>query len=119
MCNWKKEGYEVGKEVCIVNNFGIYNQSSKIIEGKIVYVGTKRLKVAIPFGDKEKILDFNGKRSVSGLLFGDYYFVYKDKEEYDKVIKEKEDIENARKYIKDNLNKLSLEKLNDIISIID
>lgn len=119
MCNWRKEGYEVGKDVCVVNHFGVYSQSSKLIKGKVVYVGTKRLKVSIPFGDSEKILDFNGKRSVSGLLFGDYYLVYKNKEEYEKEVKEKEDIEKARTFIKDNLNKLSLEKLNEIISIMD
>lgn len=118
MLNWKKEGYKVGEEVCIVNNFGVYNQSSKIIEGIVVYTGTKRLKVSIKDGDKEKILDFNGRRSVNGLFFGDYYLVYKSKDEYEKLVQEKEEMEEARKYIKDNLDKLSLAQLTEIKSLI-
>lgn len=120
MLNWKKNGYELGQEVCVVYKVGFYNPKEVFIVGKITYVGTKRLKVVIPFGDnKEKTLDFNGKRSVNGVLFGDYYMVYKTKEEYDEVVAHNEKAKELREYISNNVAKLTLSELEEIKSLMD
>lgn len=119
MVNWKKEGYQVGAEVCIVNKVGFCNPKEIFIKGKVVYAGTKRLKVLIPFGEKEKTLDFNGKRSVNGILFGDYYCVYKSKEEYDKLVADSEKAKELREYISDNLKKISLKDLEALKEVLD
>lgn len=120
MINWKSEGYKVGEEVCIVNRMGFYNPTEKHIVGKVVHSGTKILKVVVPFGEnKEKTLVFNGKRSCNGVLFGDYYLVYKTIDEYNKVLDEKEKAENLRDYISKNLNNLSLNALEKIKDVVD
>lgn len=119
MVNWKKDGYKVGAEVCIVNKIGFYNPKEIFIKGKVTYVGTKRLKVLIPFGEKEKTLDFNGRRSVDGILFGDYYCVYKTEEEYKQIVADIEKAKELREYISDNLKNISLKDLEQIKEVLD
>ena len=119
MIYWKSEGYKVGEEVCIINMMGFYNPTEKHLTGKIIHSGAKILKVSIPFRDKEKILVFNGKRSCNGVVFGDYYLVYKTLEEYNKTVEKEKKTKELRNYISENLNKLSLDDLNKIKELID
>lgn len=117
--NWKKEGFLVGEDVLIINVIGFYDTKKEFITGKVIYVGTKRLKVSIQELDKEKILDFNGKRSVNGCLFGNYYLVYKSKEEYEAIVAIEEETSKLIEHINSNIKNLSLSKLRKISKIID
>lgn len=118
--NWKKEGYEVGDEVCIVSTFELYSlEEIKYIVGKVTHVGTKILKVTIPDVDKEKTLKFNGRRSVPGGFWERTYCVYKTKEDYQEAVAKREKAEELKKYISKNLDNLALEDLEVVGDIID
>lgn len=119
MINWKKEGYILGENVLIVNKFGIYNQRQNLIDGVVTYVGTKVLKVSIYNNENEKILTFNGRKSCSGAVFGDFYVVYKSKEDYDKEVLDREEMENLKVYITRSLSELDLDTLINIKDNID
>ena len=119
MINWKKEGYIVGEKVLIVNKFGIYNQKENTIDGVVTYVGTKILKVSIYGTENERILTFNGRRNCSGVVFGDFYAVYKSKEDYDKEVLDKKEMENLTVYITRSLSELDLDTLINIKDNID
>ena len=118
MINWKKEGYKVGEDVFIVDCFG-YKDKKNFLIGKVLYVGTKNMKVSIKDVNRERILLFNGSRVVKGVFWNNYYCVYKSKEEYEQILECDEKASELRKHISDNLKKLSLDQLEDIKKIID
>lgn len=106
MINWKKEGYIVGEEVCLVLKY--YSGKVEFLTGKVTHVGTKILKV-LKGGNRE--LKFVDGNSVSGVLWGDIYYVYKTKEEYEKLVLKSEKTEELRKKITEKIGELELEDL--------
>lgn len=98
--NWKKEGYKVDQFVFIVIN-NIFINNTRTTEGKVTYVGTKNLNITTSGGVNIKMK--NGEnRWHDGL--GDYYEVYKSKEEYEKLLIEKKDIYDLKNKIINLLN---------------
>ena len=111
--NWKQEGYQIGDKACM-ENIMLYSGST-IEEVEIIHVGSKILKVK---DNKDKIIQFKDSRTVSGHCFGFVHKIHKSKEEYEKLIQTEKDKEKLVEKINSNLNKLSLEKLKEIESII-
>lgn len=117
MVNWKKEGYKVNQEVFIVKHLGL-SGDKKTLLGKATYVGTKNMKVSIIEGEKEKILEFNGKRNAKGVCFGFYYTVYKTEAEYNQMVLDEEKSTELREYISKNLHLLSLRELEEVKTVL-
>lgn len=112
--NWKKEGYEVGQTVFIVRK-GMFTRDISYHTGTISHVGTKKLVVDIT----PKIqLTFTDDRECTGDTWGNLYTFYNNKEEYEEELAKKKAKNELIADIKDNLNKLSMDKLNRILDII-
>ncbi|MFC0903789.1 hypothetical protein ACFHWD_03675 [Clostridium sp. MT-14] len=111
--NWRKEGYEVGQEVCLATEM-LYS-GTKINKVQVIYVGTKVLK--IKYGDR--IIEFKSSRSTgSQFSFGILYTIYKSEEEYQQHLKLEQEKEILINNIRRGLNSLSLDKLKEINNII-
>lgn len=111
--NWKQEGYQIGDEVCL-ENIMLYSGST-IEDADIMYVGNKILKVKT---SNDKIIQFKDSKTASGHCFGFMYKIYKNREEYEQLIQTKKDKEILIDKISKKLDKLSLEKLQEIENII-
>lgn len=110
--NWKAEGYKVGCQATMVVEH-LYGES-RVEDVIITHAGTKILKV----DDNGRSIKFVG-RGASCSVFGIYYKIYKNREEYDEYIRiQKEKTELVDK-INNQLNKLKLEQLTKINSIIE
>lgn len=112
--NWKKEGYVVGEEVCLV--FKSYGGKVEFLTGKVTHVGTKILKV---LKGENREFKFTGRNSVNGVLWGDTYYVYKTKEEYEKIVLENEKTEELRKKLTEKIGELELEGLVAINNLLN
>lgn len=120
MHNWKKEGYKVEDNVCIIGQSVGWTSREIKKSGKVIYVGTKILKVEIDRKDDEpRILTFNGKDYTKGEFFGNYYVLYKTEEDYDNMVKDRKKKILLQDNIIKNINKLSLLELEKIKEIID
>lgn len=111
--NWEKEGYKVGQEVFIVRK-GMFTRDISYHTGTISHIGIKKLVVYI---DSKMQLTFTDDRECAG-AWGDLYTFYNNKEEYEEELAKKKAKNDLIAEIRDNLNKLSMDKLNAILDII-
>lgn len=112
--NWKKEGYKVRQKVFIVRK-GMFTRDIGYYTGTISHVGTKKLVIDI---DSKMQLTFTNDRECTGNTWGNLYTFYNNKEEYEEELAKKKAKNDLIAEIKDNLNKLSMDKLNAILDTI-
>ena len=112
--NWKKEGYVLSQDVCVV--LSVMGKESKVLAGKVTYVGVKKLKVAL---DDSREIEFSGSTSKGGGIWGYIYYVYKNKDEYNAIKKSEELKYDLCEYIKDSVKSMSVDDLNYIKNYIE
>ena len=116
MINWILEGYNIGDKVFIVNKKELEESEEFYVYGEVIRVNERILKVAIPFGDRSRILYFK-RRRVCATISG-YYMVCKTMEEYKGIVMQNREMEEMINYISKNLNNLSFEMLKSIKDMI-
>lgn len=113
--NWKKEGYKVGQEVFLVRK-GMFTRDISYNTGTISHVGTKKMKINI---DSKIQLTFTDSKECVGYTWGNLYTFYDSKKEYLEEVDKTKAKNDLIAKIKDNLNKLNMDKLNKILDIIE
>lgn len=108
--NWKKENYKINDKVIIIIK-RMYSNQDDIIDGTIVYVGTKILKVQT----EKRLIEFKAGRITSGGIFGLNFIVYKSIEEYKETTKKADDRYALRTKAGKVLHKLTNEQLQQIL----
>lgn len=117
MINWKKEGYEVGQKVYLVQEY-LFSKSKFYRTGIVTYVGTKILKVKKEEDDRSKTIVFE-KRWTSGDMPGYFYSVYKSEQEYEEELSKELDRKALIGLIEHNIRKLSNEHLEEVDKLIN
>lgn len=112
--NWKKEGYKVGNKAYMTNRSMWNNVLTGGEEVEIVYVGTKILKVK----HNNSIIEFKGKTFSNSSLWGYYYEIYLNEEEYIRLREEEKQRTELAEQLKLLIGKAPLSKLKAIEKII-
>lgn len=115
--NWKKEGYEVGQKVYLVQEF-LFSKNKSYHNGIVTHVGTKILKVKKEDDKYEKTLTFE-KRWTSGGMAGYCYNVYKSEKEYEEELSKELDRKALIGLIEYNIKNLSNEQLEEVDKLIN
>lgn len=105
--NWKKEGYKVDQFVFLTIR-SMFVNDVRTTEGKVTYVGTKNLTIVTSGGLTIKMK--NGENIWHNGI-GDYYKVFKSKEEYEKILINQQDMDELREEIIDLLKATNSKKL--------
>lgn len=103
------DGYNINQQVYLIKT-GYFIAEPILVVGKIIYKGTKRIKVSVEGFD----IAFSENKIKASTVMGVIYTLYKTEEEAKKVLEDNRNRKNILIYIKDNINSLSLEQLKDI-----
>lgn len=115
--NWKKQGYEVGQKVYLVQEF-LFSNKKCFHDGTVTHVGTKLLKVKKDNDSYERTLTFE-KRWTSGGMAGYCYEVYKSEKEYNEILSRELDRKALIGLIEHSIKNLSNEQLEDVKKLVD